>query len=58
MKPYFSIYSIYFEEGFENFTVVPIEVLSFQLKLKYWFNTLPGADQLISSSSSRYLYTS
>jgi hypothetical protein len=35
------------------FTVVPIEVF-----LKYWFNTLPQADQFISSSSSRYSYTS
>ena len=34
-------------------TVVPIEVF-----LKYWFNTLPQADQFISSSSSRYSYTS
>ena len=34
-------------------TVVPIEVF-----LKYWFNTLPRADQFISSSSSRYSYTS
>jgi hypothetical protein len=34
-------------------TVVPIEVF-----LKYWFNTLPRADQLLSSSSSRYSYTS
>jgi hypothetical protein len=36
-----------------QFTVVPIEVF-----LKYWFNTLPQADQFISSSSSRYSYTS
>jgi hypothetical protein len=34
-------------------TVVPIEVF-----LKYWFNTLRQADQFISSSSSRYSYTS
>jgi hypothetical protein len=34
-------------------TVVPIEVF-----LKYWFNTLPRADQFISSSSSKYSYTS
>jgi hypothetical protein len=40
-------------KGMQKFAVVPIEVL-----LKYWFNTLPRADQLISSSSSRYLYTS
>jgi hypothetical protein len=36
-----------------TFTVVPIEVF-----LKYWFNTLPRADQFIWSSSSRYSYTS
>jgi hypothetical protein len=35
------------------FTVVPIEVF-----LKYGFNTLPRADQFISSSSSKYSYTS
>jgi hypothetical protein len=34
-------------------TVIPIEVF-----LKYWFNTLPQVDQFISSSSSRYSYTS
>jgi hypothetical protein len=37
----------------EAITVVPIEVF-----LKYWFNTLPRADQFISSSSSKYSYTS
>ena len=37
----------------EAITVVPIEVL-----LKYRFNTLPRADQFISSSSSKYSYTS
>jgi hypothetical protein len=37
----------------DRITVVPIEVL-----LKYRFNTLPRADQFISSSSSRYSYTS
>jgi hypothetical protein len=26
--------------------------------LKYWFNTLPRADQFIWSSSSKYSYTS
>ena len=43
----------FFNFFIETFTVVPIEVF-----LKYWFNTLPQANQFISSSSSRYSYTS
>jgi hypothetical protein len=45
------------------FHVVPymfslsVTIVSIEVFLKYWFNTLPRADQFIWSSSSRYSYT-